>query len=163
MRRYLEAGTLGEGYPEFLIATDNLMLCEPALDRTKINPMLLEAWNFVYDTAKLKASFCRACMRCACVVIVVEGTRACRRTVAHCCFGRGLCAHPHWLRRVRYRWLAEAPINGTEGLGVCLRPHAPHVPSERVVHTHEAVYLRHPHARTHTRTYARINVERIRC
>jgi hypothetical protein len=54
LRRHLEASSLGEGYPEFLIATDHLMLCEPALDRTKINPMLLEAWNFVYDTAKLK-------------------------------------------------------------------------------------------------------------
>lgn len=54
LRKHLEAVSLGEGYGEFLIAVDNLMSCEPSLDRTKINPMILEAWNFVYDTAKLK-------------------------------------------------------------------------------------------------------------
>ena len=53
--------SLGEGYGEFLIAVDNLMSCEPALDRSKINPMILEAWNFVYDTAKLKV--CTAALR----------------------------------------------------------------------------------------------------
>eukprot|EP00591_Stephanopyxis_turris_P008696 CAMPEP_0195524846 /NCGR_PEP_ID=MMETSP0794_2-20130614/24937_1 /TAXON_ID=515487 /ORGANISM="Stephanopyxis turris, Strain CCMP 815" /LENGTH=295 /DNA_ID=CAMNT_0040655163 /DNA_START=183 /DNA_END=1067 /DNA_ORIENTATION=- len=55
LRKNLESVSLGEGYGEFLIAVDNLMSCEPALDRSKINPMILEAWNFVYDTAKLKA------------------------------------------------------------------------------------------------------------
>ncbi len=54
LRKNLESANVGEGYGEFLDAVDSLMACEPALDRSKISPMMLEAWNFVYDTAKLK-------------------------------------------------------------------------------------------------------------
>lgn len=54
LRKHLDSISLGEGFGEFLASVDSLMQCEPKLDKTKVNPMLLEAWNCVYDIAKKK-------------------------------------------------------------------------------------------------------------
>lgn len=54
LRKHLDSMSLVEGFGEFLAACDDVMQCEPKLDKSKINPMLLEAWNYVYDIAKLR-------------------------------------------------------------------------------------------------------------
>jgi len=53
LRKDIEVAKLGKGYVRFMLETEDLIACEPKLDTSKLAPIMLEAWNGIYEMKKM--------------------------------------------------------------------------------------------------------------